>query len=702
MATNPTTPQKESLEQWQQEGNSIASNGFPFGSLCRSIEHSIREIEYSGGVATETEREDRVKLIQEVDDLDRSKSMDLAQKARVTWETEGDENTKVFHGMINQRRRKQSIQGILINGVWISDPHHVKTAFLKFYHDKFKAQTAHVNFGNHLAFKSISPSERISLEGHVSVDEIREAVWDCGSEKAPGPDDFSFLFLKKFWELLKHDVERFVMDFFATSRMPMGVNSAFITLIPKLPNPDLITDFWPISLIGLQHKIVAKILANRLAKVVHKLVSPEQSAFISGRQILDGPLMLSEIIDWYKKRGKKRMVFKVDFEKAYDSVSWKYLDHVLNQFGFGSKWRGWIRECLYSARTSIMVNGSPTAEFSLNRGLRQGDPLSPFLFILIMEGLYIAIEDAVHQQLISGVNIGATDRKITITFFWGGDQNLKKMSWIKWENILESLEKGDLGVGSLKAFNLALLQKWRWRFVTQLDMLWVKLFKAIRGTCLDLKGCSSNGVWAKIVGSFNTLHSSGILANGILKCKVGDGASVRFWKDTWLGDEPLSIRYNRLFRLDSNEECLIKERLVNGSNILDSWQWLIGKDSFFAVSETRKHIYDIILPSTQVSTRWCKALPRKVNIFMWRLRLDRMPHRLNLSKRDMDINSILCSVCNNGMESSEHLFCSCEVAVNVWRLIRLWRDAQLPVFNSQRKDVCNRCYYLVDAMEVSE
>ena len=116
--------------------------------------------------------------------------------------------------------------------------------------------------------------------------------------------------------------------------------------------------------------------------MVHKLVSPEQSAFISGRQIVDGPLMLSEIMDWYKKKKRKLMVFKVDFEKAYDSVSWKYLDHVLSQFGFGSKWRGWIRECLHSARTSILVNGSPTSEFSLKRGLRQGDPLSPFLFIL--------------------------------------------------------------------------------------------------------------------------------------------------------------------------------------------------------------------------------------------------------------------------------------------------------------------------------
>ncbi|GKB83567.1 putative RNA-directed DNA polymerase [Tanacetum coccineum] len=580
--------------------------------------------------------------------------------------------------------------------VEMSNHQHVKAAFLEFYHDKFKAQTTRVNFGNHSPFKSLSPSERISLEGQVSVDEIREAVWDCGSEKALGPDGFSFLFLKKFWELLKHDIGRFVTDFFATSRMPIGVNSAFITLIPKVPNPVLITDFRPISLIGLQYKIVAKILANRLAKVVHKL------------------------------RKIKLMVFKIDFEKAYDSVSWKYLDHVLNQFGFGSKWRGWIRECLYSACTSILANGSPTAAFSLKHWLRQGDPLSPFLFILIIEGLHIAIEDAVHQHAylmepnemvnfigvldkfyqISGLKINI--QKSNVYGFGVSEEEIEAMSLligcspgilpftylgipigssmnytVNWQKVIDKFKArlstwkanllsiggrltlikavlesvGGLGVGSLKAFNLALLQKWRWRFVTQPNMLWVKLLKAIHGkeSGLDLKGCSSNSVWAMIVGSLNTLHFSGIVTNDTFKCKVGDGASVRFWKDTWLGDEPLSIRYNRLFRLDSNEEC----------NIPNSWQWMIAKDSIFTVSETQKHIDDIILPSMQVSTRWCKALPRKVNRFMRRLRLDRLPHRLNLSKRGMNINLILCLVCNNGMESNEHLFCSCEVAVNV-------------------------------------
>ncbi|GJT21244.1 putative RNA-directed DNA polymerase, eukaryota, reverse transcriptase zinc-binding domain protein [Tanacetum coccineum] len=148
-----------------------------------------------------------------------------------------------------------------------------------------------------------------------------------------------------------------------------------------------------------------EILANRLASVVNTIVSQEQSAFIAGRQILDGPLILSEVIDWYKQCNKKMMIFKVDFEKAFDSVNWKYLDYILEQFRFGLKWRGCIRECLQSAHTSILVNGSPTSEFSIKRGLRQGDPLSLYLFILIIAGLYIAIKDAFQASSIRELSV---------------------------------------------------------------------------------------------------------------------------------------------------------------------------------------------------------------------------------------------------------------------------------------------------------
>nr|GEW12948.1 hypothetical protein [Tanacetum cinerariifolium] len=206
-----------------------------------------------------------------------------------------------------------------------------------------------------------------ALESRVTMDEIRTVVWDCGNQKAA---------------------------------VPKGSNSSFITLISKVANPIHIKDFQPIFLIGVQYKIIAKILANRLAEVVDKVISHEQSAFILGRQILDGPLMLSEVMDWYKSRNKKLMIFKVDFEKAYDFVSWEFLVHMLTSLGFGVKWQSWIQACLKSARSSILVNGSPSSEFSIKHSLRQGDPLSPFLFIIIMEGLHLALKDAVQSGLL--------------------------------------------------------------------------------------------------------------------------------------------------------------------------------------------------------------------------------------------------------------------------------------------------------------
>ncbi|GJX01982.1 RNA-directed DNA polymerase, eukaryota [Tanacetum coccineum] len=254
--------------------------------------------------------------------------------------------------------------------------------------------------------KGISHEQSDHMEREVSNDEIKKSVWECGTDKAPGPDGFTFGFFRHFWHLVDRDVCEAVRYFFKFSDLPKGCNSSFIALIPKIPDANLVKDFRPISLIGSIYKIIAKILTNRLVDVLGGIINEVQSAFIKDRQILDGPFILNEVMSWCKKKKKQTLLFKVDFEKAYDSVRWDFLDDVLGKFGFGDKWRKWIQCCLHSSKGSIIINGSPTDEFQFGRGLKQGDPLSPFLFLLIMESLHISFQRVVDAGMFHGIDVG--------------------------------------------------------------------------------------------------------------------------------------------------------------------------------------------------------------------------------------------------------------------------------------------------------
>ncbi|GJR80583.1 RNA-directed DNA polymerase, eukaryota, partial [Tanacetum coccineum] len=206
------------------------------------------------------------------------------------------------------------------------------------------------------------------LERPISYDEIKWAVWDCGTNKSSGPDEFTFECFRRYWSLIDHDVVNVV--FFASGTFPHGCNTSFITLILKIQDAKVVKDFRPISLIGSVYKIIAKVLANRMSFVMLELISDMQSTFVANRQILDGPFILNELLSWCKHKKLKTMIFKIDFEKAFNYVRWDYLDDVLKAFGFGDKWRGWISGRLKTATGSVLVNGSPISEFCFYKGLK--------------------------------------------------------------------------------------------------------------------------------------------------------------------------------------------------------------------------------------------------------------------------------------------------------------------------------------------
>ncbi|KAG6413120.1 hypothetical protein SASPL_125821 [Salvia splendens] len=209
------------------------------------------------------------------------------------------------------------------------------------------------------------------------------------------------------------EVSSFILKFFDTGKLPNEINHTWVTLIPKVDGAIDIKDFQPISIIGSIYKIIAKNLAKRIANVLPELISETQSAFVKNRKILDGALIAKEVVWWLKKTRQKAAILKLDFQKAYDTVRWDFLEETLVGMGFGRKWIIWIIECVRTASMSILVNGSPTSSFHLQRGLRQEDSLSPFLFLLVAETFSRLVCRGKDLGILKGVDVGIKHIPIT-------------------------------------------------------------------------------------------------------------------------------------------------------------------------------------------------------------------------------------------------------------------------------------------------
>lgn len=243
------------------------------------------------------------------------------------------------------------------------------------------------------------------LEREIDKEECVAAIKNLGQNKAPGPNGFPVIFYLLCWEFIKFDFLNIVKELQEKSFLDWRLKNTFISLIPKKNTIEGIKDLRPISLIYGSYKIVSRIMAERFKKVLPDIISQHQTTFVKKRQILDRVLIANELIDSRLRSGKPGILCKVDFEKAFDHLNWDFLDEFFQLMGFGSKWRQWIRCCVEFTRFSILINGSATGYFKSKKGIRQGNPMSPFLFLLVGEALTFMIKRAQEQGLLSGFQV---------------------------------------------------------------------------------------------------------------------------------------------------------------------------------------------------------------------------------------------------------------------------------------------------------
>lgn len=322
------------------------------------------------------------------------------QKSREKLLTHGDRNTKFFHTSTIIRRRKNKIEMLKnAEGQWLTDEEELEKLAITYYKRLYSLDDVEQSVETlpRGSFATLSHADKRDLQRPFTADEIETAIRSMGSFKAPGPDGFQPVFYQRCWDTVGSSVIQFVLDFFRTGELPQNTNNAVLVLIAKVVRPERIMQFRPISLCNVLFKTITKTLVGRMKGIMNKIIGPAQSSSLPGRLTTDNIVVVQEAVhSMRRKKGRKGwMLLKLDLEKAFDRIRWDFLEDTLQAAGFPDNCVGWIMQCVTGPSMSLLWNGEMTDSFQPLRGLRQGDPLSPYLFVLCMERLCHLIERAV-------------------------------------------------------------------------------------------------------------------------------------------------------------------------------------------------------------------------------------------------------------------------------------------------------------------
>uniref|UniRef100_A0A2N9I0P4 Reverse transcriptase domain-containing protein n=1 Tax=Fagus sylvatica TaxID=28930 RepID=A0A2N9I0P4_FAGSY len=538
------------------------------------------------------------------------------QRSRNNWLRCGDRNTRFFHQSATQRRRQNFIESLQDNnGVVQTGDSGVAAIFLQYFQELFKT-TDLTNLTPILSGVSsvVTREMNANMGKEFIAGEVAFALKQMTPTSAPGPDSMPPFFYQTFWDSIGSDVTNAVLSCLNSGKILRAINHTYITLIPKTQSPTNVTEFRPISLCNVVYKLIAKVLANRLKKILPSIISETQSAFVPGRLITDNIFVAFESFHHMstQRHGKTgHMALKLNMSKAYDRVEWTYLEAIM------------------------LKNG-----ISIHLGLRQGDTLSPYLFLLCTEGLHGLLSQAEISGPIQGLSLcrngprlthlffaddcllfckantsecdtilqildsyeyasgqqlnrakttlffskykkkpallkskigygtnfrgGGIDsspkqaRRLIRKFWWGHGEDQKKVHWVSWSKMCQPKSKGGLDFRDLRLFNEALLGKQIWRLYHCRSSLFYRVFKAkffLDCSILDSRvRIRGSYAWRSLLQARKVVHTGGLW-------RVSDGSNIKIWGDNWLvgsaTGQILSPRH--YFPEEATVSCLINQ-----------------------------------------------------------------------------------------------------------------------------------------------
>ncbi|GJX29134.1 RNA-directed DNA polymerase, eukaryota, reverse transcriptase zinc-binding domain protein [Tanacetum coccineum] len=493
----------------------------------------------------------RAEVFKSLHDLNKLDSMDVAQKAKIKWAIEGDENSKYFHGILNKKRSQFSIRGIFVDGIWIDSPQSVKNEFFSYFSNRFdQPSSARLFLDSNFPCK-LDIDQQADLENNISNEEIKRVVCDCGVDKSPSPDGIQSCLISSRGSVI---VNRSLTREFQFHR--------------GLKQGDPLSPFLFIFILESLHISVQRVVDAGLFRGVSigpslhlsHLFYADDAVFLGHWSDSNIDTIVRVLDFFYRASGLRINMTKSKIMGI--SVSSDIVNQAASKIGcamlkppfsyLGSKVGG-LMSRIQSWDEIMNTLAARLSKWKM-KTLSNGGRLTLLKSILGSIPIY-------HLSLFkSPSKVLQRMESIRCRFFNGIETDSKKQTWIKWNKVLASKEKGGLGVSSFYALNRAPMFKWVWRFCTQGSSLWAKVIKGIHGADWKLDMYVNNchpSIWLDIVREVKKLKNLGIDLLSFIHKKLRNGIVTSFWDDVWRGDATFKSLYPRLFALESSKSITI-------------------------------------------------------------------------------------------------------------------------------------------------